>query len=184
MNIPPPAPPLFPQEKLPSRSLIKADDTHRANCILLNSTQELIEIETCLLLFFFLCLHSQLISIHSIIIYSRVEMFEKCDSSKRQKWMVASFSISTGFTAKFDLLLVLTQENAFSKRCHFKFNRKSIGSSKKSIRNFWNSPPFEGSACFYVTVTGNFERFLYFNFETCFLKNANLFQKTGLPFFS
>ena len=30
-------------------------------------------------------------------------MFEKCDSSNRQKWMVASFSISTGFTAKSEL---------------------------------------------------------------------------------
>ena len=40
-------------------------------------------------------------------------MFEKCNSSNRQKWMVASFSISTGFTAKFELVFVLTQENAF-----------------------------------------------------------------------
>ena len=27
-------------------------------------------------------------------------MFEKCDSSIRKKWMVASFSISAKFTAK------------------------------------------------------------------------------------
>ena len=58
-------------------------------------------------------------------------MFEKCDSSNRQKRMVASFSISTGFTAKFRLDFVLTQENAFPWKIHFKVNRKSTGSSKK-----------------------------------------------------
>ena len=33
-----------------------------------------------------------------------------------------------------------------------------------------------------MTITGNFERFQYFNFETNFLKNVNPFQKTGVPF--
>ena len=32
-----------------------------------------------------------------------------------------------------------------------------------------------------MTITGKFERFQYFNFETNFLKNKNLFQKTGVP---
>ena len=41
-------------------------------------------------------------------------MFEKCDSSNRQKWMVASFSISAKFTAQFDLVFALTEGNAFS----------------------------------------------------------------------
>ena len=31
-----------------------------------------------------------------------------------------------------------------------------------------------------MTVTGNFERFQYFNFETNFLKNDNILQKTGV----
>ena len=31
---------------------------------------------------------------------------------------------------------------------------------------------------------GNFERFKYFNFKSNFLENENLFQKTGVPFFS
>ena len=48
---------------------------------------------------------------------------------------------------------------------------------KSGTRNFQNSPPFERSACFYVTTSGNFERFQYFNFETDFLENNNLFQK-------
>ena len=55
---------------------------------------------------------------------------------------------------------------------------------KSGARNFQNSPPFERLACFYVTATGNFECFHYFIFETNFLKNENLFQKTGVPFLS
>ena len=51
-------------------------------------------------------------------------MFEKYDSSTRKKLMVASFSI---------LVFVLTQENAFSQRVHFKAKRKSIGSFKLGI---------------------------------------------------
>ena len=31
-------------------------------------------------------------------------------------------------------------------------------------------------ACFYVTIAGNYEYFLWFNFETDFLKNGNVFQ--------
>ena len=37
--------------------------------------------------------------------------------------------------------------------------------------------PFERLACFYLTITGNFECFQYFNFQTNFLKNKNLFSK-------
>ena len=55
---------------------------------------------------------------------------------------------------------------------------------KSGIRDFQNSPPFQRSACFYVTVCGNFDRFRYFNLETYFLENENLLPKTGLPLFS
>ena len=83
-------------------------------------------------------------------------MFEECDdSSNWQKWMVAYFIVSARFTGKFGLVFVLTQENRF----HSTANRKSIGSSKNRTRNFEKSPPFERSAYFYVTFTGNFERF-------------------------
>ena len=30
---------------------------------------------------------------------------------------------------------------------------------KNGTRNFQNSPPFERSTCFFVTISGNFERF-------------------------
>ena len=46
---------------------------------------------------------------------------------------------------------------------------------KNSTRDFQDSPPFERSACFYLTITGNFERCQFFNFETDFLENENLF---------
>ena len=50
----------------------------------------------------------------------------------------------------------------------FHTNRKSIGSSKERYSDFQNSPPFERSTCFYVTISENFEHFQYFNFETDF----------------
>ena len=36
----------------------------------------------------------------------------------------------------------------------------------------------------HVKICENFERFQYFNFETDFLENENLFQNTGVSFFS
>ena len=51
-------------------------------------------------------------------------------------------------------------------------------------RDFQNSPLFERSTCFCVTINGNFERFQYFNIEIDFMENENLFQRTGVPFFS
>ena len=63
-------------------------------------------------------------------------------------------------------------------------NRESIGSSKKWYQDFQNNPPFQRSACFYVAISGNFKRFQHSNFETDFLENGSLFQKTGVPFFS
>ena len=35
---------------------------------------------------------------------------------------------------------------------------------------------------FFVTVSENFKRFQYFNFEIDFLENKNFFQKTGVQF--
>ena len=81
--------------------------------------------------------------------------------------------------AKLELVFVLTQKNAFSQRFHFKSNRKSIDSSKNGTSDFQNSLPFERSACFYLRITENFERFQYFT-----LKKDNLFQETRVPFFS
>ena len=95
--------------------------------------------------------------------------------------MVAPFS---KFYSKSWVGFVLTLEKAFSQRFNFKANRKSIGSSKSGTRDFQNNPPFERSACFYMTTSGNFEQFQHFNFEIDFLENKNIFQKTEVPLFS
>ena len=50
-----------------------------------------------------------------------------------------------------------------------------------SKNEFQISPPFERSTCF--GFRGNIEQVQYFIFETQFLENENIFQKTGVPFF-
>ena len=45
--------------------------------------------------------------------------------------MIASSSISAKFTAKFELVFILTQENAFSLRFDFNANGKTVDSSTK-----------------------------------------------------
>ena len=99
-------------------------------------------------------------------------MFEKCDSSNRQyKWMVAPFS---KFYGKIWVVFVLILENAFSYRgLILKPAERAKVVVKNGTRDF-----------FYVTISRNFERFQYLNFETNFLENGNLFKKTGAWFFS
>ena len=65
-----------------------------------------------LLLTFFLCLHNQLSSIHSIITYETEQMFEKVihQIDSKNEWLL----LSASFTAKFELVFVLTLRNAFS----------------------------------------------------------------------
>ena len=55
---------------------------------------------------------------------------------------------------------------------------------KIHTRDFQNSSLLERPTYFYVTISGNFERFQYFNTETNFLKNENRFQKVGGSFFN
>ena len=45
------------------------------------------------------------------------------------KWLL----LATSLPAKLGLVFVLTLENAFSYRFHFKVNRKSVGSPKKTV---------------------------------------------------
>ena len=55
---------------------------------------------------------------------------------------------------------------------------------KNDARDFQNRSPFERSACFYVTINGNFKSFQYFDFETNFMGNKKHIQKIGVSFFS
>ena len=82
-----------------------------------------------MLLTFFICLHIQLSSIHSIITRQRVQMLKNVihQIDSKNVWLLPSAS----FTANCGFVFVLTLENTFSWRFHFKTNRKSISSSKK-----------------------------------------------------
>ena len=48
--------------------------------------------------------------------------------------------------------------------------------------DFQNSPPLERLACFYVTISENFEHFHCFNFKTDFLEKENYSKKTRVTF--
>ena len=76
-----------------------------------------------------------------------------------RKWMVAPFST---FYCKIKI------------KVGFCLNtRKCL---KNGTRGFHNSPQFERSTCFYMSIKGNFERFQYFNFEWTFWK-TKIFSK-------
>ena len=95
--------------------------------------------------------------------------------------MVASFS---NFYGKLELVFVLSFEHAFLRVFILKPTQRVQVLLKNGTRDFQKSPPFERSACFYLTISESFKHFQYFNFETDFLENESLFQKTGVPFFS
>ena len=59
---------------------------------------------------------------------------------------------------------------------------------KNGTRDFRNSPPFDRSACFDVTISESLKDFQYFDFETNFLEKENWIfknvQKTGVLLFN
>ena len=74
------------------------------------------------------------------------------------------------------MVLVLTQENPFLQGFYFKTNGKTLKVPlKNGTRVFLNIPSFKTTASFSVKITGDFESFRYFNFETSFLKKQNFF---------
>ena len=105
-------------------------------------------------------------------------MIHQIDS--QNEWVL----LPASFMAKFELVFVLTMENDFFRGFILKPTERAQVLLKNGTRDFQNSPPFERSACFYVTISESFKRFQYFNFETDFLENENLFQETGTPVFS
>ena len=69
--------------------------------------------------------------------------------------MVASFSKFYGnFWVGF-----LTRETLFLRGFILKSTERAYILLKNGIRDFQNSPPFERSTCFYVTISENFEHF-------------------------
>ena len=81
----------------------------------------------------------------------------------KNRWLL----LSARFMAKFVLVFILTLENTFSQMFHFKANKESIDASKKQVLGIFKiALRLRDWACFFVTITGNCERFQYFNFET------------------
>ena len=81
--------------------------------------------------------------------------------------MLLSSSSAANFEFTFFLMLRLT---GFILKPAKRAYRIFLGT-----RDFQNSSLFERSACFYVTVTGNFGHFQYSNFETSFPKTEDFF---------
>ena len=74
----------------------------------LSLLKKIIEIQGWLLLTFFICLHNQLSSFNSIIVQMSEKRVHQIDS--KNEWLL----LSVTFTAKLELVFVLTFENAFS----------------------------------------------------------------------
>ena len=92
------------------------------------------------------------------------------------KWTVKANVLFSGrFAAKFELLFVSTWKTLFLRGSILKPTERTEAFLKSGTRDFQSSLPFEKSACFYVAVSENFERFRFFNFETNFLVKENLF---------
>ena len=86
--------------------------------------------------------------------------------------------LSASVTTKFQLVFILTQKMLLN-------STKSMWVFLKSgTRDLQNNPSLKRLAYFYESITGNFQRFQYVNFETNFLKNEKVFQNTGVRCFS
>ena len=68
----------------------------------------------------------------------------------KNEWLL----LPTSFTAKFGLVFEVLLRGFILKP-----TERAQVLLKNGTRHFQNSPPFERSACFYVTITGNFKHF-------------------------
>ena len=75
---------------------------------LLNSVQKFIEIQSWLLLTFFICLHNQSVLLIPLSYRCLKNVIHRIDS--KNKWLL----LSVTFTAKLELVFVLTFEIAYS----------------------------------------------------------------------
>ena len=91
------------------QAIIKINNTHREK---LCFAQFITKRAARLLLTFFICLHYQLSSIHSINTYWEYRCLKNVihQIDSKNEWLL----LSVTFTAKFELVFVLTLENAFS----------------------------------------------------------------------
>ena len=140
------------------------NDTHREK---LCFTQFSIRMAVWLILTVLICFHNQFKNvIHQI-------------DSKNEQLLLSAI-----FTVRFGLVFVLTFENAFLRGFILKSTERAQVLLKIGSRDFQNNPPFERLTCFYEKFSGNSERFQHLKFETDFPEKENLFQETGVQFFS
>ena len=109
-------------------------------------------------------------------------MFGKFDSSNtvccKNEWLL----LSASFTTKSGKVFVLRLENVLLRGFILKPAERAQAFLKKFTRNFQNSPPFEISAYFFVTVSGNFECFSTLTLKQIFWKTKTLFKKWSIIF--
>ena len=80
-------------------------------------------------------------------------MIHQIDS--QNEWVL----LPASFMAKFELVFVLTMENDFFRGFILKPTERAQVLLKNGTRDFQNSPPFERSTFFYVTICEHFKRF-------------------------
>ena len=80
-------------------------------------------------------------------------MIHQIDS--QNEWVL----LPASFMAKFELVFVLTMENDFFRGFILKPTERAQVLLKNGARDFQNSPPFERSTLFYVTICEHFKRF-------------------------
>ena len=100
-------------------------------------------------------------------------MLAKGDSSNRKKKNGCSFQ--QVLRQNLSWFLSEHRKTLFLRGFTLNPTEKAKFFQKNGTTDFQNSPPFEVSTYFYVTITGNFESFQYF--EISFLKNENLSHK-------
>ena len=92
--------------------------------------------------------------------------------------------ISATFTTKFELVFVITLENAFSQRFHFKTSRTNMGASMKQYQGFSKQPWIWEIGLLLCDNHWTFWMFSILWLLNKFSEKRNLFQKTRKYFFS
>ena len=86
--------------------------------------------------------------------------------------------LSASFTANFELVFDLTDENAFLRGFILKSTERALKCYfEKQYLGFSNKPPFERSVCLYVIITGNSERFQCSTLKQIFWKTKTVLKK-------
>ena len=132
---------------------------------------------------FYKCLHYQLSSIYSIFLDSNC--ISDIALPKLVKNQVGPISVLV-WSGRFDQSRTTRgrPQNVMCRLGSLKPTERVQILLKHESRDFQNNLLLVRQTNFYATISGNFERLQYFNFETNFLKNEKIFQKTRIPFFN